>query len=176
MKPIFKKVLQVALLVSNVDETVKRYYDEFGIGPWSIYEFNKENVGGMALDEKESDYRMRIALTNIGDIRIELIEPLDDKTIYAKFLKKHGEGLHHIAYAVDNFQEARKFFEKKGIKVNQEGKWLGRHHFAYLESENELKHVAEIYDTQEDFFKFELEKNGVKKILYPKPEATYPPE
>jgi hypothetical protein len=164
------------MVVSSVDETVRRYHDEFGIGPWSIYEFNKENVEGMALDGEESDFSMRIGLTNIGDVRIELIEPLDDKTIYSKFLKEHGEGLHHIAYGVDDFKKARELFKSKGIKVNQEGKWMGRHHFAYLESESQLKHIAEIYDTQPDFFKFEIDENGVKKILYPEPLETYPPE
>lgn len=176
MKPIFNKVIQVALVVINVDETVRIYADKYGIGPWSIYEFNDNNVTEMALDGENTGFKMRIALTNIGDVRIELIQPLDNKTIYAKFLKDHGEGLHHIAYDVDNFKKTREFFKERGIKINQEGKWMGKHHFAYLESEKDLKHIVEMYDTQPDFFKYKIDKNGVKKIFYPEPEEVYPSE
>ena len=38
----------------------------------------------------------------------------------------------------------------------------------------DLKHLIEIYKTQPDFFKYEIDKLGNKRILYPKPDYTYP--
>ena len=176
MEPLFTKVLQVAMVVKSVDDTVRTYYDVYGIGPWSIFEFNPENVEEMMIEGERIDYKMRIALTNIGDTRIELIEPLDDKTIYASFLKDHGEGLHHIAYDVNDYDKVKKFFNDKGINVMQEGKWSGIHQFTYFDSEKDLKHLVEIYKTRTDFFKYETDKYGNKTIVYPKPLCRYPPE
>ena len=175
-KPLFTKVLQIAMVVKSVDETVRTYYDIYGIGPWSIFEFNPVNVEEMKIDGKRVDYKMRIALANIGDIRVELIEPLDDKTIYASFLNEHGEGLHHIAYEVNDYDKVKNFFNDKGIYALQEGKWLGVHQYTYFDSEQDLKHLAEIYKTRPDFFKYEIDKYGNKTIVYPKPLCKYPPE
>jgi len=174
MKTFFKKILQAAMVVSDINKTIKVYYDKYGIGPWNVYEFNSTNVKDMKIDGKRVSYRILVALTNIGETRFELIEPLDDLTIHAKFLKEHGEGLHHIAYEVEDFDQVINYFKENGFIIIQEGKWLGIHHFAYLDSEHDLKHIIEIYKTQPDFFKYEIDKQGNKKIIYPKPDRTYP--
>jgi methylmalonyl-CoA/ethylmalonyl-CoA epimerase len=171
---IFEKILQVAMVVNSIYETVRVYYDKYKIGPWNVYELNSINVEDMKIDGKRINYKMRTALTNIGGIRVELIEPLDDITIHSKFLKINGEGLHHVAYEVDDFNQTVKYFKDQGMVISQEGKWLGIHHFAYLNSENDLKHIVEIYKTIPDFFKYEFDSLGNKRIIYPKPDYTYP--
>jgi len=57
---------------------------------------------------------MRVAFAKIGDVEWELIQPLDDKSIYAEFLEKHGEGLHHVAFDVENFHETLTFCRAEG--------------------------------------------------------------
>ena len=176
-KPLFTKVLQVAMVVKSVDETVRTYYDKYGIGPWNIYEFNPENVEDMKLNGIRADYKMRIGLATIGETRIELMEPIDDKAIYASWLKEHGEGLHHVAYEVRDHDEIRKIItENNRITVIQEGKWLGIHQYTYFDTEKDLKHISEIYKSVPDFFKYEIDKHGHRRILFPKPLYTYPPE
>jgi len=161
-KPIFKNVLQVAVVVRDLDEAVKKYADEYGIGPWKIYEFDPKTVENMIIREKREDYAMRIALCNIGNVQWELIEPKDEKSIYAEFLRTCGEGLHHVAFAVDNYEEAMKFFRAKGHKILQGGTWYGLT-YTYLTTEENLKFIAEIYNMPPDF-------------EWPEPDAVYPPE
>jgi catechol 2,3-dioxygenase-like lactoylglutathione lyase family enzyme len=159
-KPIFNDVLQVGLVVKNVDEAVKEYADEYGIGPWTIYEFNPKTVKDMIIRDKREDYAMRLALCNIGKVQWELIEPKDDKSIYAEFLRTHGEGLHHVAFGVENYKEAMKFFHSKGHKIIQGGTWHG-FTYTYLTTEKDLKCIAEIYDVPVGF-------------EWPEPDAIYP--
>jgi methylmalonyl-CoA/ethylmalonyl-CoA epimerase len=159
-KPIFKRVLQIAVVVKNLDEAMERYWEEYGIGPWDIYTFDPSTVSDMTIRNQRVDYAMRLALTDIGGIQWELIEPLDEKSIYAEFLKEHGEGLHHVALAVDNYDEAMAFFQSKGIGVLQGGTWHGLT-YTYLESESTLSFSAEIYDRPGDWES-------------PTSEATYP--
>ncbi|MEM1818700.1 MAG: VOC family protein [Sulfolobales archaeon] len=161
VRPVFKDTLQIAIVVRNLDEAVRRYYDEYGIGPWAIYEFNPQVVKDMIIRDRRINYAMRLALCNIGRVQWELIEPKDDVSIYAEFLRKHGEGLHHIALGVDDYDEAMKFFREKGHIVLQGGTWFGLT-YTYLDTEDALKFVAEIYKIPERF-------------KWPKPDAVYPP-
>ena len=103
---------------------------------------------------------MRLALADIGNIQFELIEPKDDKSIYAEFLKEHGEGLHHVAFGVDNYEKAMGFFRGKGHSILQGGTWHG-FTYTYLTTQQDLGVIAEIYNPPPDF-------------QWPEPDAVYP--
>jgi methylmalonyl-CoA epimerase len=153
VRPTFKKVLQVAVVVKNLDKAMKRYWEDFGIGPWSIYTINSPIQSDKNNHGEHLDHAMRMAFTNIGDVGWELIEPLDDKSIYADFLREHGEGLHHVALDVDDYDKALTSLEDKGIGVLQDGEFSG---VMYLSA------IVEIYSEKPDSFEI------------PPPEATYP--
>ena len=53
----------------------------------------------------------------MGQTKIELLEPTDETSTVAKFIEKRGEGVHHIAYATNNVNEALAEAEAKGIKL-----------------------------------------------------------
>lgn len=159
-KPLFTGVLQVAVVVKDCDVSVKKYADVYGIGPWSIYEFNPDTVDDMLLHGKPQGYAMRLALADIGGVQFELIEPKDDQSIYADFLKQHGEGLHHVAFGVENYNDAMKFFHGKGYEILQGGTWNG-FTYSYLPTQHELGVISEIYNVPPDF-------------QWPEPQAVYP--
>ncbi len=157
-EPAFTGVLQVCVVVRDLDAAMRTYWEEYGIGPWDIYEFNPETVQRLARDEQPSDYAMRLALTMIGDTQWELVEPLDDRSIYADFLAEHGPGLHHVAVGVDDFEGTIERVHVKGERVIQSGHYKGVS-FAYLPTGGELGFIAEIFDRIPE---------GQK------PDATYP--
>lgn len=161
MKPIFKEILQVAMVVKNVDESVKKYWDIFGIGPWEIHTMDSSNTHDMTVHGQPTQYAMRLAFSNLGSVQLELIEPLDDRSIYSEFLKKHGEGLHHIACSTDNFDESMSFFKGKGIGVLQEGTLKDGLNFVYLDTNETMSFITEIYNFPEDW-------------KLPPPESVYP--
>jgi hypothetical protein len=161
MEPLFKKVLQIAMVVKDCDAAVKTWADNYGIGPWNIYEFNPDTVNDMIIRGEKVDYAMRLALCDIGGVQWELIEPKDDKSIYAEFLREKGEGLHHVAFGTDNYAETVKFYKDKGLPILQGGEWSGLT-YTYLDSQKDLNLIAEIYDLVPDFD-------------WPEPQAVYPP-
>lgn len=160
-KPVFKEILQVALVVKNIDETVRKYWEIYGIGPWQIYTMVPADMRETTVRGKETEFGMKAAFTTVGNVQLELIEPLDDNSIYSEFLEKHGEGLHHIACAVDNFDETLSRLKNQGVRVLQGGITKENLGFAYLDTQDTLSCIAEIYDFPENF---EL----------PPPDATYP--
>jgi hypothetical protein len=114
----------------------------------------------MVRDEQPAEYSMRIAIAMIGDTQLELIEPLDDRNIYAEFLRTHGEGLHHVGLGTRDYGEALEQLRDMGHRVIQGGLYNGVT-FAYLSTERELGFIAEVFDWPE-----EREQ---------KPDAVYPP-
>jgi len=149
-KPVFSGFRQVALVVKDCYATVEKYADEYGIGPWTFYEFNPDTVQDMQVHGRPQEHAMRLAVAYIGDVEIELIEPLDDKSIYAKFLKKQGEGLHHVALNCENYDKTLQFFQEKGLNVLQRGNWHGCR-YSYIDTTQDLGLIAEIYGAPPDF-------------------------
>lgn len=146
MKSIFTKIRQVAVVTRNTRESVKRFADLLGVGPWEFYDFNPTCCKDMTIGGKRVDYAMALAICDIGNVQFEFCEPLDNRSLYAKYLISHGGGLQHIAYALDReFDEAVEYFKTKGITINQSGDWHGCCNFNYLDSFKQLKHTTEFH-------------------------------
>ena len=54
---------------------------------------------------KPTPFSLRIAFGALGGVLLELLEPLDDRSPHAEFLAERGEGMHHLAYLVADFDE-----------------------------------------------------------------------
>ncbi len=160
MEPIFSQVTQVALVVKDVEAVAKAWADKYGITGWNFWDFGPENQVGQSIHGKEETYRYKQAATYIGTTHFELIQPLDDKSIYAEFLKEHGEGLHHIAFATDHDKAVERFAEV-GKPVMQQGCIMGQHTFSYIDCTDDLKMIVE----------FNKEKPG---FTMPEPRMSYP--
>src|SRR6185295_10788261 len=113
-EPVFTETMQVALVVRDLEAAMRTYVHEYGIGPWQIYEFNPDTVSEMMKDGEPAEFAFRLALAMIGTTQWELIQPLDDKSMYAEFLAEKGEGLHHVALGVPDYTEALDTMRAKG--------------------------------------------------------------
>ncbi len=142
---MFTETKQIALVVRDLEATMKTYVHEYGIGPWQIYEFNPGVVSEMIPE----DCAYRLAVTMVGSVQWELIQPLDDKSMYADHLAKHGEGLHHVAVGGCGYDEALAEAKSKGRRVLQGGHYNGVT-FAYLSTDEDLGVITEIYDWPAD--------------------------
>jgi hypothetical protein len=159
-EPAFTETLQIAIVVRDLDAAMRTYVREYGIGPWEIYEFNPETVTDMVKDDRPAEYAMRIALTKVGSVMWELIEPLDSASIYAEFLAEKGEGVHHLGVGVTSYDETLSALRAKGHRVLQGGVYNGVK-FAYLSTDRDLGVITEIFDWPPG--------------LTQEPDAVYPP-
>lgn len=144
-EPVFTETKQIALVVRDLDATMRTYVHEYGIGPWEVHEFNADTVTEMVKDGQPAEYAFRLAVTMVGSVQWELIQPLDDRSMYAEFLATKGEGLHHVAVGVPSYGEALDTLRAKGRRVLQGGVYQGVT-FAYLSTDEDLGVVTEIYD------------------------------
>jgi methylmalonyl-CoA/ethylmalonyl-CoA epimerase len=149
MEKKFKKFMQVGLVVDDVDAFVQRYEQDFGIGPWDVIDFGPDTIPGLLVDGKPSTLRMRIAFYRSFEVELELIQPISE-SIYMDWLRTHGPGLHHVAFApAEGYDALMEEYAKTGKKPLLEAldadKTRG---FAYLDYLKELGLIVEVHKGQ----------------------------
>ena len=156
-----KQVLQIGVVVKDLQEAMELYWNIFGIGPWHIYNFKPPFVTETILRGKQVPYTMRLALTQVGNIQWELIQPLEGPSVYKEFLEQKGGGLHHVACDMGDYDQAISALKKLGIGVAMSGT-TPVDTFAQIDTEKKFGVGFEIYKRTADF-------------QMPPPEAIYPP-
>src|SRR6478672_3553073 len=85
------KVSQICIVTGSIEHAMEMWSDKYGLEePWSIYEFGSEKLKDTTVDEEPAKWGMRTASTTLGDLYLELIEPLDEDSQYARSLREHG--------------------------------------------------------------------------------------
>lgn len=157
-------VAQIAFVVKDLDRTVEAYWKVFGIGPWHFYTYGTGLCRTMSYHGQPVEYRMRLALSYFGPMRIELIELGEGPTVYADFVAQHGYGIQHLGLLVDDMPAAIAQAEAAGIPMIMDGAGFGVDgdgHYAYLDTE-------ELFGTTLELIARPRQK--------PEPEKVYPPE
>ena len=96
------RIDHIGIAVRSIAEKLPLYKDFLGL-----------ELGGI---EELPERGLKVAFLKVGDTRIELLEPLNENSQISKFLEKKGEGIHHIAYHVDNIDEALENAKSMGFK------------------------------------------------------------
>lgn len=128
---VLPPVHHVCIVVKDIEKTAEYYYSTFGIGPFPIREVNMD--GGM-LRGKPTTSKIKLALAASGPVQIELIQPLEDDNVYTEFINSKGEGLHHLAFVVDDLEGVVTELSKQGIKPIFNRK-APEYSFAYLDTD-----------------------------------------
>ena len=78
-----------------------------------------EGTFGMALVHRETvaEQGVEAVLLDVGDGHVELLSPLGPETVVGKFVERRGEGLHHVAYRVDDIDAALAELEEAGVEL-----------------------------------------------------------
>lgn len=71
--------------------------------------------------------KVRVAFFRIGDVRLELLEPTDPASTVAKFLERRGEGLHHVAFTVEDIAARIAEWQEAGLQMIDDAPRPGAH-------------------------------------------------
>ena len=127
---------QVGVVVKNVDEAIDYYTRVFGLGPFQTIEFAPDKHW---VKEKPTPIRLKIGQCEWGSMLFELIEPVEGDAPHKWFLAEKGEGLQHLGFIVDNYDEWLSYLKDKdiGVLMNAETfvEGMGHVRAAYMESD-----------------------------------------
>jgi methylmalonyl-CoA/ethylmalonyl-CoA epimerase len=90
--------------------------------------------------------KVRVAFFRAADVRIELLEPTESDSTVAKFLEKRGEGLHHVAFTVDDIQARIDELKQSGLRMIDDQPRAGSHHMqiAFLHPKSSFGVLTEL--------------------------------
>jgi methylmalonyl-CoA/ethylmalonyl-CoA epimerase len=124
----FTKVIQIGIVVRDMDRTIERL-TALGIGPFEEMPLPPDRVEWFR--DKRMYAEFRICSAMIGDIQIELIQPLDGDSPHKEFLTTKGEGIQHIGCAVTDIQNKVDKLTEQGVEVLLRSSLPGRAEVAY---------------------------------------------
>ncbi|MHA7109566.1 methylmalonyl-CoA epimerase [Sunxiuqinia elliptica] len=93
----------IGIAVNSLEEAIPYYEKVLGLKCYAI--------------EEVVDQKVKTAFFKVGDTKIELLESTDPEGPIGKFIEKKGQGIHHLAFAVDNVNESLKQAEEDGVRL-----------------------------------------------------------
>jgi lactoylglutathione lyase/methylmalonyl-CoA/ethylmalonyl-CoA epimerase len=107
------KIDHIGIAVKSLAQAAKVYEDAIGL-----------KVSGY---DQVDEQGVRVAMLNIGESRIELLEPTGPESPIEKFMGKRGEGIHHIAVAVDDIEKTLDQLKAAGVRLVDQVPRQGAH-------------------------------------------------
>ena len=122
------------VIVRDMDKTIA-YLESLGIGPfgmpggvkWVDISFKGELHG------KPAEWSVKISNARVGEHEIELLQPSGGVSVLQEFLDEHGEGVHHIAYLVDDVKAEVEKLVNQGVEILTSANLTARG-FAYIKT------------------------------------------
>ena len=122
---------QVGIVTRDMDRTVREFEKLYGLKPRCIVTPRYENT---RIRGEQAEIPIKIALYRGDDqVDFEVIEPMRGKTIYDEWIVEKGEGLHHMAFEVEDTEAWIEYYKSKGISVLSRGERPGLT-FTYLDT------------------------------------------
>jgi methylmalonyl-CoA/ethylmalonyl-CoA epimerase len=110
---MFERINHVGIAVEDLDDALDRYERQFGVEL-----LHRELLEGGTLDA---------ALLGAGEDRVELFASLESDSPVGRFLARRGPGIHHIAYEVDDIEDALARLRERAVKLVDESPRPGIH-------------------------------------------------
>lgn len=102
---MFKKLDHIAILVRDTEEALKFYRDQLGLP--------------LILSEVIEEANVRLTHLDVGNVHLQLVQPLTEDHPLQEHLDQHGEGMHHLCIAVDDVPGSMAKLPDFGIKSRQ---------------------------------------------------------
>ena len=93
----------LGIAVNSIEEALPFYENILGLKCYAV--------------EEVADQKVKTAFLKVGQTKIELLESTDPEGAVGKFIEKRGEGIHHLAFALEGLADALKEAEEKGIRL-----------------------------------------------------------
>jgi methylmalonyl-CoA/ethylmalonyl-CoA epimerase len=100
---MIKKIEHIGIAVKNIQESNHLFEKLFGTSPYKLEKVESEGVS--------------TSFFMLGETKIELLEATHESSAIAKYIEKKGEGIHHIAFEVDNIDAEMTRLRAEGFEL-----------------------------------------------------------
>lgn len=143
-----KTFVQVCVIVDDVERYAENYRTILGYDVPDDYQITHDYAHTQATYYgKPTDSRAKISHFITGSVAFELLQPLDDGSVWMDYLKQHGPGIHHVAFNVPRTAPAAASLVDHGYKITQQGLFTGRSGmYTYFDTEKDLGITIELLE------------------------------
>lgn len=139
LDPGMKTIVQVAIVTRDIEASAKRWAAVLGLPVPSITTTRPGQEVKVVYKGRPSAGRARLAFFRLGQVVLELIEPVGGDTSWKQFLDEHGEGVQHLGFQVENLDEAIARAARMGMPVLHRGRYdRDNGDYVYIDSEKPL--------------------------------------
>ena len=116
-----KQLVQIGIVVADREQTTRTLTSLFGIGPFRLVDWPDRPEAKYQYRGVEEKFRLKQAFVQLGNVEVELIQPLEGNNAYKDFLDETGGGIHHVLFEVRNIEPVLQELAKSGVEVLQSG-------------------------------------------------------
>jgi methylmalonyl-CoA/ethylmalonyl-CoA epimerase len=116
-----KRLVQIGIVVADRDRTTQLLTSLFGMGPFRFVEWPDRAESKYYYRGLEESVRIKQAFVQLGDVEVELIQPVEGRSGYKDFLDETGGGIHHVLFEVTDIDPVIQELAKSGVTVLQSG-------------------------------------------------------
>jgi hypothetical protein len=138
-------VTQIGLVVPNIEEAVEAWSRLLGVAPPNIITTDPVEQAHTEYRQQPTPARAKLAFFPLGQVTLELIEPLGEPSTWQDHLSASGPGLHHIAFQIKGMAERLTILAEQGLPLVQRGDWDGGR-YAYLDGQQKFGTVVELLE------------------------------
>jgi len=136
---------QVGVVVRDIERAIDAYSQVFGMPRPEIIVSAEPDIADTRYRGEPTDAQAKLAFFDLGQVTLELIQPLGGPSTWQDHLDEKGEGMHHIAFSVDDTDQSVASLQSKGINVIQQGNYEGGM-YTYMDAESTLGLILELLE------------------------------
>jgi methylmalonyl-CoA/ethylmalonyl-CoA epimerase len=130
------EITQVAMVVRDLEASLEQYHRLHGWGPWSIYDYRAPQLHDVLVRNEPATVTWIGAECEVGPVWVELLQPVDGKSVFGEWLDLHGEGVHHVGYWAKTMEEAASIHDALAATGAEEllSAWIDDVYFFYMDT------------------------------------------
>jgi len=133
-----KQITEVGVAVKDLEKATRLFVDLLGAEAGEVITVKR--------------YQMRYRMCRVGNVDFELMEPIGEEGVIANYIKKRGEGIHHVGFSVNGLRKGLDFFKERGVHlIDKEPKDLHGAQYAFVHPSAFLGVMFELIEYPEGF-------------------------
>ena len=138
-------VTQIGIIVRDIATKARAWSDILGLPMPEIIITDMVDKAQTEYDGAPTTARAKLAFFHMGQLDVELIEPIGEPSTWRDQLDQHGDSLHHIAFEIKGMKEKVAYLDSQGVPLLQRGEYTGGR-YAYLNGVAQLGTVLELLE------------------------------
>lgn len=138
-------ITQVGIIVQDIEARARAWSDILGLPMPEIIITDPADIAHTEYKGASSTARAKLAFFHLGQVDVELIEPIDAPSTWRDQLEQHGDSLHHIAFQIKGMGEKLMYLQGKGVPLIQRGEYTGGR-YAYVDGTDKLGAILELLE------------------------------